>query len=336
MIRLALSLCAAAVLPATSQEPLSPALLPQEPVLKGLQATNLNLKSPLDVFAAVFAQLPPEVLVMPTENYYYWRLFAGGREIRGNIRLPSGQREKGTLCIGYAEFDEFPDDGGPVPEISESQYLNAANGVAISCPTPFSSEVIFRGKTVRFRFLQLDQRPLEKSQTAPGEVFVSRTCDESGCRFILMYNTRKKSFHWVLDEASAAMDHWQPILPDCTLGRRTGFLLWTDKSHGNRRILAAVRGASVRRNDWFDGPFDQLADNYADQTNIRKWMEDAMPGLRGRIDKWGYLTDSPTPERIALNPYGTWESVDGAVDFLRKAEESGDPLLFFAKIGKNP
>src|SRR5262245_7942300 len=80
-----------------------PALVLQETLSRGLGVRGVNLQDPGEVFAVVFDQLPAEVKVMPTENYFYWQLFCDGREIRGNIRLPSGQREKGILSFGYAE-----------------------------------------------------------------------------------------------------------------------------------------------------------------------------------------------------------------------------------------
>lgn len=310
----------------------SPFVLPQEAVLKGLAASGVNLDDPIAVFATVFASLPERVSVLPTENYYYWQMFCDGREIRGNIRLPSGQREKGVICIGYAEYDEFPDDGSPAG-ISASRYLGLADGITVTCVGPFLVEVLFRGKTVRFSLLELEQRPPANEFLGPEERFVARTYDESGCRFFLIYNTRKKCFFWFLNEENTGIEKFQELGPGCLLGCRTGFVFWVDRGRGDRKVLALVRGASVRRNDWFDGPFDQLADNYADQVNIRKFMEEALPSVKGRIDKWGYFTDTPKPERVALNHYGTWDTVEGAVRFVTRAVESGDPAWFISRRG---
>ena len=107
---------------------------------------------------------------------------------------------------------------------------------------------------------------------------------------------------------------------------------WIDRAHGGRKVLAAVRQASVERNDWFDGPFDQLADNYADQTNIRHYIEEALPDCRGRIDKWGYFTDEgDRPNRVALNNYGTWVTTADAVKFFGRALKSGDVRQFISR-----
>ena len=64
-----------------------------------------------------------------------------------------------------------------------------------------------------------------------------------------------------------------------------------DEAHGDRKVLVAVRRLNISRNDYFDGPFDQLADNYADETQVAVYMQRAFPSLQGRIDKYGYYTD---------------------------------------------
>ena len=45
------------------------------------------LDDPKEVFARVFEQLESEVIVYPTENYYYFSFFANGRKYSGNLRL---------------------------------------------------------------------------------------------------------------------------------------------------------------------------------------------------------------------------------------------------------
>lgn len=311
-----------------------PLVVLQQSVTEGFKATDIDLKNPAAVFASVFGQLPPEVTVYPTENYYYWQLYCDGREIRGNIRLASGLREKGILSFGYAEFDEFPADEGPEPEISESKYFTSGDGVEVTCPDAFTSMVKYKGKSVTFHLHRLPQIP-PKSFTLPsGEEFVERTCDESGFQFFLLYNTTGKYFLWVLNTEAPVPDHLHPVGDGALLGRRSGFLFWTDKANGNRKVLAAVRDASVVRNDYFDGPFDQLADNYADQSGIRKRMEESLPHCKGRIDKWGYYTDVSPPKRVALTNYGTWHFLPDALEFLKKAKDSGDVLKFISLSGR--
>ena len=64
----------------------------------------------------------------------------------------------------------------------------------------------------------------------------------------------------------------------------------------------AVRGQNATRNDYYDGPFDQLADNYVDEVGISGYIVRASPALLGRIDKNGYFTDSARSSRVSISP----------------------------------
>ncbi len=93
----------------------------------------------------------------------------------------------------------------------------------------------------------------------------------------------------------------------------------------------AVRTHSVRRNDYYDGPFDQLADNYADESRISEYIQKAYPSLKGRIDKYGYYTDSDRPLRVAISAYTTYYTYAEAAQFLDKAKASGNVYLYISK-----
>lgn len=58
---------------------------------------ELNIQSIDDVFQFVFNQLPDEVTVYPTENYYYYSFYHNGIELSGNIRLDALDRDKGIV-----------------------------------------------------------------------------------------------------------------------------------------------------------------------------------------------------------------------------------------------
>ena len=244
-----LTLLTLALSPASFSAP-PPALVLQQNLTEGLREKGPDLKDPMAVFAAVFSRLPAEVMVYPTENYYYWQMFTDGREIRGNIRLPSGEREKCRLCLGYAEFHEFPADEGPAPEISASKYLGRDDGVEITCPDGFTSVVKYREKSVTFHFHKLPQLPPKRFTLPPDETFVERTCDESGFQFFLLYNTAGKYFMWVLNEEAPVPDHFHLLADGVLLGRRSGFLFWVDAARGGResagRRPAGQRGPERR------------------------------------------------------------------------------------------
>ena len=103
------------------------------------------------------------------------------------------------------------------------------------------------------------------------------------------------------DEEELVPDELEHVQQDMLVGRRSGFAFFVDKAHQDRKILAAILGANATVNNYYDGPFDQLADNYVDVTNISKYLELAAPSLQGRIDKYGYYTDREGSSRVAVS-----------------------------------
>jgi hypothetical protein len=304
-----------------------------EDLVESWRAADLEVKDAKAVFDWVFRQLPAEVMVYPTENYYYWRLTAGGREIRGNFRPASGLRDQGILSFAYAEWLEFPDEALTKSSFSQARRFGVADGVVVTCPDAFSCEVASRGKTVRFRFQQIPQLPPPEGVLRGEERFVSRTWDESGLPFYLCYDAGERCFFWVLNEDRPGTESFAELAPGILLGRRTGFVFWV---RGGAKILTAVRSTSVERNDYFDGPFDQLADNYAAQVPLRKYVEEAFPALKDQIDLYGYFTAGPDKgDRVALTSYLSYGTTAEALEFTRRAAATAHPVGAIAAGGKN-
>jgi len=293
---------------------------------------GVDLTRSEDLFRHVFEALPSDVTVYPTENYYYFILHVDGREIWGNLRLAAGSRENGVLSFGYFEFIEFPT--GNEERISGSKFFTEADGVIVEEVDRFTYRVRFRGQTVTFHLNQLDQTKPTRPVIGPDEVFVQRTFDESGFRFYLLFNERANYFLWVLNEEDGVRDQLDEIAPGLLVGRRSGFAFYVDEGNDDRKVLLGVRRLNITRNDYFDGPFDQLADNYADETHVADYMVRAFPSLEGRIDRFGYYTDREQPLRVALSTYFTYFARTDLVEFLGRMEGEDDPLGFISRGGR--
>ena len=76
-------------------------------IIEGLSSFDLDITNVNEVFKHIFNRLPDEVIVYPSENYYYFVLYAEERQFWGNIRLPAGARDEGELSFAYFEFEEF-------------------------------------------------------------------------------------------------------------------------------------------------------------------------------------------------------------------------------------
>ena len=307
-------------------------LLLNQKWLEGLSTDTPDLEDVDEVFWHVFSRLPDQVAVYPSENYYYFILYVDRRQIWGNMRLAAGRRERGVLSFAYFEYKEFP--SVTVPRIRMSKYFTDADGLLIEELERFTFLVRYNGKNVTFNLHQLSQDPPDLFRLGADEVFVMRTFDESGYQFFLLFNERSNYLFWVLNEEELVPDELEPVQQDMLVGRRSGFAFFVDKAHQDRKILAAIRGANATVNNYDDGPFDQLADNYVDVTNISKYLELAAPSLQGRIDKYGYYTDREGSSRVAVSPYYVYFSDSDLVRFMETVRASQDPYHTISLKGK--
>ncbi len=309
-----------------------PGTVLHQPQIEGWRFDGLDVTDRMAVLAGIWERLPAEVRVYPTENYFYWQLHAGGREFRGNLRLASGQREKGLLHFGYSEWREFLSER-PAGEkvLTVTGHFGPGDGVVVTCPDAFTAEVKFRGKSVRFLLNRIAQNPPRDFRVMNEEVFIERTLDESGLPFFLLFNTRGNYFLWVLNEEERPAETFHPLSGELQAGRRTGFVFWQQEQ---RKVLLGVGKLSVERNDYCDGPFDQLSDNYAAEVKIKDWIERAYPAHKGNIDTYGYFLGSDNPKRVALNCYLHYDTQQQTVAFLAEAKRQQDPLHFISGGGK--
>ena len=236
----------------------------------------------------------------------------------GNIRLPAGRRDRGVLSFAYFEFREFPTTSERGPTFAK--IFTESDGLKIEKIDRFSYVVSYGGKAVTFNLHQLSQEPPNLFPLADDESFLQRTFDESGYQFFLLFNERKKYFFWVLNEEELVPDILEPLEDDLLVGKRSGFAFWVDAAAGDRKVLAAIRSHSSTRNDYFDGPFDQLADNYVDEVGVRDYLIKAAPALEGRIDKYGYYTDREREVRVALSQYFLYYNQDSLRQFMARAK----------------
>lgn len=302
--------------------------------IEGLYADVVDLEDVDAVFWHIFSRLPDQVDVYPSENYYYYILCVDGRQIWGNIRLPAGYRERGILSFAYFEFEEFPSVAGTTG-FTRSKLYEEEDGVTIEEVDDFTYVVRYSKKAVTFNLHRIAQEPPNLFSLGEDEVFIERTLDESGYPFFLIFNEQKDYFLWILNEEDGVKDILDPVGEegDILVGRRSGFAFWVDEAQDDRRILVGVRQLSVRRNDYYDGPFDQLADNYVDEVRISEYMQKAFPALVGRIDKYGYYTDTERPMRVAITTYSTYYTHSEITQFVERAKASEDPYQYISRRG---
>ncbi len=278
--------------------------------------SDVSAKSRLDVtdlksvLSFVLGQLPDRVHVVPTENYYYFYFFHGGVKYAGNLRFDVGLRDRGVVAFTYFRdttlWQSDPKD--------YHAMLGPEHGVTVERAAPLTYRVSFKDRSVVFQLNDLSEVRPPDGVLATGETFLGPVADESGMRFFLVFDQALKVFHYVLDESVPMRDELiaVPGLTRFRIGRRTGFAFHRDTGR-NRWLLVGVHALNIDQNNYFDGPFDQLPDNFIEGDELKQALVQVNPEIADRIDRLGISPDGERRELIA--PYLEYESIEHLAEF---------------------
>ena len=289
----------AAVVGIAAAQPAAPELQTNQGYVEDVtRATALDVGDPMAAFGYVMSKLPERVKVYPTENYYYFGFFHNGIRYAGNIRLDASNRDDGKVVFAYFEDTAPWYDEAPV----KYRILDAADGVTVEKVEPLVYRVSYQGKSVTFALNDLSNVKPPPGALGPDETFIGPIFDESAIRFFLVFNAKLKVFHYVLDETGKVPEaFFSPKSTDRILiGKRTGFAFYRDHRR-ERKILIGAYGENMRANNYFDGPFDQLPDNFIQGEALRDAILSVRPQLRGEIDRFGSSRDGSI--RFMIGPY---------------------------------
>ena len=289
-----------------------------EEFIDGLYINYIDLNDPKQVFWYVFSMLDKEIFFYPTENYYYFTFPANGKTYSGCIGFSAHNRDDGILDIGYTEkhFDKHKQTNIMYQATGGWGVFNEKDGVKIEKLNDFKYAVTFNEKTVIFRLNDIGIHPPQKSKLTEDEIFIGPCFDESGLKFFLVFNTAVNHFYWILNEDGFVPENFTTYTDNIIIGDRTEFAFYLDREN-ERKILIGVEGYNVLNNNWYDGPFDQLPDNYikTNRIEIKKYIEAYLPNVKGKIDKYGrYIYEKGT--RVAIAPYIVYFSKEDLVDIV--------------------
>lgn len=245
---------------------------------------KLPLTNKRKMFSIILGNLPDRVKVYPSENYYYFSFYENGVRYAGNIRLDASNRDKGK--VNFAYFQDLREWIGN----EKIQYilLDQSHGVKVKKIAELTYSVTDGSKTVIFELNDLRNVKPPKGMLQKDETLIGPMVDESGIRFFLVFNKVEKIFHYVLDETAKVPDLLVPsrITDKIVIGKRTGFAFYKDR-RTDRKILIGVFEGNARVNNYFDGPFDQLPDNFIKGDALRNAIIAAAPEMAGKIDRFG-------------------------------------------------
>ncbi len=249
-------------------------------------------------FDFVLRSLPDEVHVYPTENYYYFSFRHGGLDYAGNIRLAALDRDEGVVHFAY-----FPAAtvSGKEGDMSYRPFTGA-DGVDLEKLDDLTYRVEFRGRAVTFRLNDLSDTVPPPELLSAADDYLGPVYDESGLQFFLLFNRDLKIFHYILNEQAPVPEQLRPTgySERILVGHRTGFAFYLDQ-HIPRKILIGVHFANAAVNNYYDGPFDQLPDNFLEGDALKTAIETSHPAVAGRIDRFGYFESGEG--RFLIGPY---------------------------------
>jgi hypothetical protein len=294
--------------------------------------TELPLADPVAMFAYVLGALPERVKVYPTENYYYFSFIYKKVRYAGNIRLDAMDRDQGKVHFAfYEDLAEWKDESPVIHMV-----LDMAQGVAVEKLDRLVYRISYRDKTVVFALNDLSGVVPPAGTLGPEEKYIGPIFDDSAIRFFLIYNPRLKIFHYVLDETVEVADQFLPAAATdrILIGKRTGFAFYRDQRR-DRKILIGVFEGNARVNNYLDGPFDQLPDNFIEGDTLRNIILDVDPSLAGKIDRLGGSRDGA--ERFLISPYMQYRQEDELLVFDRCARSPKiDASLYYACFVVDP
>ncbi len=267
------------------------------------QTTTLAINDAREVFAFVFGSLPERVIVFPTENYYYFSFYHDGTRFAGNIFLSEMDRDKGKLHFAYFEDSTEWNYEAEFKHVA----LDDSHGVTVEKFDRLIYRVSYAGKSVLFALNDLSMVRPPAHAIGTDEKYLGPIFDESAIRFFLVYNHKLKIFHYILDETVKVADALFPAANTdrILIGKRTGFAFYRDHRF-DRKILIGVFEGNVLVNNYLDGPFDQLPDNFIEGEALRDAILEIEPRLAGHIDRLGRFPDGAT--RYLIGPYLQYRS----------------------------
>lgn len=312
--------------PVLAQQQSRPQLVTNEAMVAEVtRPAAFDVKDPMAVLAYVLGSLPGRVTVYPTENYYYFKFVHAGVPIAGNLRFDPRVRDQGTVQFGYYEDNaDWKKDGG----VQQALELGAKQNVLVERVENFVYKISYQGTGVEFALNDVSQRKPPAGAVGTDERVIGPVFDESAVRFFLIYNTKARVFQYILDETTPVPDELEasPRSDRLLVGKRTGFAFYRDHRL-DRKILVGVFEQNVLLNNYFDGPFDQLPDNFIEGESLRQAIVDSDPSVKGKIDRLGYFQNDEV--RYAISPYMQYRNENDLLAVHRCATDRRVPAAAY-------
>ncbi len=296
----------------------------QEMIEELMQPSDLDVTNIDAVFEAVFQALQSKVTVYPTESYYYFTFPHKGIIYAGNLRFDAWDQFDGKVHFAY--FPEYAYWRKPLDPLYKK--LGPDDGVQVTQVDKFHYKIAYKGKTVEFEIPDLSKVKPAPGMVRDDEIYIGPCWDESGVQFFLVFNKPSKTFLYLLND-NPKMDQYQSsdLSPAATVGMRTSFVFYKDKLL-DRQILIGDFFGNTQLNNYFDGPFDQLPDNYIEGNTLIDALLSIDPSMKGHVDRYG--SDPSGEVRYAITTYKFYKDVDDLKPIVDCAAKESEPAQYYA------
>lgn len=287
---------------------------------------EIDVADPDSVFEYVFSKIPYYAVVYPTEMYYYFNI--PGYGIPGNVsgNLNFKEIKDGKLSFAYFDTTNL--------ENSNQKMFGAADGLATKIISENMVRLSYKGKTVWFKLPKAETDKPASLNLIPDEEFVTKVRDESGTRFWLVFNKKTNSFYFLVNTDFPMMEAIEQVKggkgedTKIKIGQKTNFAYYIDAEHG-RKILFGVNSDNIMKNNYFDGPFDQVPP----RLEIRDRLYKAYPYTQYMhgLDPYGNFIDW-AGSRVAISPYVDYVYPDftDLKDTVKNCQKKTDPSDFWS------
>lgn len=309
-------ICLGICMTSANAGPRLPAVSFNQDFVEQSQAWGLDLQDRDAVLRHVLEAMESEIIVYPSEGYYYFSFLNEGEVIRGNLRFDASFRDEGKISFVYFKAH------GQGETVDFFHILSKETGVSLTKKGALRYELEFGDLKRSVQIYDAKRELASKPDLGEREEYVGPTYDESGVRFDVVFDHGSKEFFYQhnirlgASETFRALDNKGRLL----IGNRTGFAYYSDADN-KRRVLIGVSAANVANNSYFDGPFDQLPDSFVDGMHLKKLIELSNPESIGKIGAYGtFLNDEGS--RYAISPYIEYANESELYAYLQCNEET--------------
>ena len=273
-----------------------------------------------EMFEYVFSWIPSFAYVFPTEGFYYYSLKVDGEDVWGNFRV--ADLEDGKLSMAYFTVPERK---------TRFLTLTAADGLSVVARSDYNYDVTYAGRTVSFQTSDIANKQPKNLEILGGEEFVGNVHDESGVTFVLVFNDETSSFYYLLNEEVGLTERFTKLSDSLFLGERTGFIFFQDP-HYNRKILVGANLKNVQRNNYFDGPGDQVPYRALLRDKLHRAYPNSM--LSDGVDEHGVYLNKEFWQRLAICPYRRYASTQEVLELVASRSTGGSKSDYWTSLTK--